>query len=48
LAAVLKPAALVGHWAHSTITDTKVYSAVVDPVAENPEIQAAVGKVAAR
>jgi len=46
LAAVLTPAAFVGHWAHSTITDTKVYLAVVDPLAENPEIQAAVGKVA--
>jgi len=46
LATVLTPAAFVGHWAHSTITDTNVYLAVVDPLAENPEIQAAVGKVA--
>jgi hypothetical protein len=45
-ATVLTPAAFIGHWAHSTITDTKVYLAVVDPLAENPEIQAAVGKVA--
>jgi hypothetical protein len=46
LATVLTPAAVVGHWAHTTVTDTNVYLAVVDPLAENPEIQAAVGKVA--
>jgi hypothetical protein len=46
LAVVLTPAAFVGHWAHTTVTDTQVYLAVVEPLAENPEIQEAVGKVA--
>ncbi len=46
VATILTPAAAVGHWAHTTVTDTQVYVDTVGPLAKNAEIQEAVGKIA--
>lgn len=45
LATVLAPAAVIGHWGHTTITDTEAYLETVGPLAEDPEVQAAIGEV---
>jgi len=45
LATILTPAAVVGHWGHTTITDTEAYLETVGPLAANPEVQAAIGAV---
>lgn len=45
LATILTPAAVVGHWGHTTITDTEAYLETVGPLAANPEIQQAIGDV---
>jgi hypothetical protein len=45
LATLLAPAAVIGHWGHTTITDTEAYLETVGPLAEDPEVQAAIGAV---
>jgi hypothetical protein len=45
LATLLTPLAVVGHWGHTTITDTEAYLETVGPLAADPEVQAAIGAV---
>jgi hypothetical protein len=45
LATLLAPLAVVGHWGHTTITDTEAYLETVGPLAADPEVQAAIGAV---
>ena len=45
LAVILTPVAVIGHWGHTTITDTEAYLETVGPLAENPEIQRVIGDV---
>lgn len=42
LAVLATPMALVGNWGYRTVTDAAVYMETVTPLAQNPEIQAAV------
>lgn len=45
LAVVLTPVAVVGHWGHTTLTDTEAYLETVGPLAANPAVQEAIGTV---
>jgi hypothetical protein len=45
LATILTPVAIIGHWGHTTITDTDAYLETVGPLAANPDVQAAIGAV---
>jgi hypothetical protein len=40
--AILAPLAVVARWAHDTVSDTDRYIETVGPLAENPDVQAAV------
>src|SRR4051812_11882415 len=42
LLAVLAPLAVVARWAHNEVSDTDRYVASIAPLADNPDIQAAV------
>ena len=42
IAAALTPIAMVGHWGHATIVDDEQFIATVVPLADSPEVQAAV------
>lgn len=44
LATLLTPLAVIGHWAHSTVSDSEQYIATVGPLASDPAIQQAVGQ----
>ena len=45
IAALLTPIAVIGHWGHQTVVDSKQFINTVGPLAENPEIQQAVADV---
>ena len=45
VAALLTPIAVIGHWGHQTVVDSKQFINTVGPLAENPEIQQAVSDV---
>lgn len=45
IAALLTPIAVIGHWGHQTVVDSKQFINTVGPLAENPEIQQAVSDV---
>lgn len=45
VAALLTPIAVIGHWGHQTVMDSKQFISTVGPLAEDPEIQQAVADV---
>ena len=42
IAAALTPIAMVGHWGHATVVNSEQFIATVVPLADSPEVQAAV------
>ncbi len=42
IAAALTPIAMVGHWGHATVINSEQFIATVVPLADSPEVQAAV------
>lgn len=42
IAAALTPIAMVGHWGHATVVNSEQFTATVVPLADSPEVQAAV------
>ena len=42
IAAALTPIAIVGHWGHATVVNSEQFIATVVPLADSPEVQAAV------
>ena len=45
VATLLTPIAVIGHWGHQTVMDSKQFISTVGPLAEDPEIQQAVADV---
>ena len=45
VATLLTPIAVIGHWGHQTVVDSKQFISTVGPLAEDPEIQQAVADV---
>ena len=45
VATLLTPIAIIGHWGHQTVMDSKQFISTVGPLAEDPEIQQAVADV---
>lgn len=48
VATLLTPIAIIGHWGHQTVMDSKQFISTVGPLAEDPEIQQAVADVVSK
>ena len=44
IAAALTPVAMLGHWGHATVVNSEQFLATVGPLAESPQVQAAVSE----
>ena len=47
IAAALTPVAMLGHWGHATVVNSEQFLATVGPLAESPQVQAAVSEAVA-